>query len=187
MPLWRIHAALENADHVLDVIGVGVLATQRLRCQSLALVNGLIPIQHHIVVLQCITLLPPSGCTTLLNSTETKPARETVAAAALGHRGGVQATAPADTLLTVIDAVAAVDGHVDLDHSRAGLEAQFAGGRARVVVGAVGVIEDEEAAAGGEGGVEEDGVGGGDGVVFGVGGLLVEIHPVCFLGLGNGG
>lgn len=83
-------------------------------------------------------------------------------AAVLGLETGLELTAPFHALFLVVG-LGVVEGHVDLDHAGAALEAHLGrGGGARV--GAVGLLEDPELAALREGGVEEDVVGGDDGV-----------------------
>lgn len=97
----------------------------------------------------------------------------------LGGGAGMQTPTPSHALLPIIHVLRAVDRHVHLDHAGTRLDAQLGGRRARVVVGAVRVLEDEETAAGGEGGVEEDGVGCGYGVVGVLGfSIRVELHGV---------
>lgn len=152
--------ALEDADHVLDFFIVRVLATERLGAEDLVLPHGLGPIQHVVVVR--LGLLPSAGAA--LNGAEAEAAGQAVAAAVLGGHGGVQGAPPLEALLTVVGG-AVVERHVDLDHAGVGLDAQLGGRRARRVVGAVGVLQHEQAAAERQRRVDEDLVRGRDGVV----------------------
>lgn len=150
---------MEDADHVLHLVCIGILAAQRLRAQHFALSHGIVPIE--VIVLVDIALLPRRA---LLHGAHAKAAGQAVTAAILDRHGVLQRAAPFEALFAVVGC-GVVLRDVDLDHARVFLEAQFGGRRARGAVGAVGVLEDEEAAAEGEGGVEEDLVAGGDGVV----------------------
>lgn len=177
---------MEDTDHVLDLVGIGVLAAQSLRAEHLALSHGIVPIE--VIVLFDIALLPRRA---LLHGSHAKAARQAVTAAILDGHGVLQRAAPLEALFAVVGR-GVVHGHVDLDHARVLLEAQLGGRRARGVVGAVGVLEDEEAAAEGEGRVEEDLVAGGDGVVVlgvvllfvgvGFGDVLDDVHEVGVCG-----
>lgn len=167
---------MEDADHVLHFVGIGVLAAQRLRAEYLALSHGIVPVK--VVVLVGIGLLARRA---LLHGADAEAARQAVAAAALHGHGVLQRATPFQALFAVVGR-GVVHGDVDLDHARVLLEAQLGGRRARGVVGAVGVLEDEEAAAEGEGRVEEDLVAGGDGVVV----LVVFLFVVVVVGFGEG-
>jgi hypothetical protein len=146
--------ALEDAYHVLNVVGLGELSAQGLCVQHLALAHGLVPVE---VLLEGLGLLLGRGrapaaasATTLLDGAEAEAAGDTVAAAALGRRGGVQGAPPGEALFAVVDARGTVDGYVDLDHAGSRLEADLRRRRSRVLVGAVGLLQDEQAAAEGQ-------------------------------------
>lgn len=166
---------MEDADHVLHLVGIGVLAAQRLRAEHLALAHGIVPVE--VVVLVGVALLARGA---LLHGADAEAARQAVAAAALHGHGVLQGATPFQALFAVVGR-GVVHGDVDLNHARVLLEAQLGGRRAWGVVGAVGVLEDEEAAAEGEGRVEEDLVAGGDGVV-----VLVVFEFVVVVGFGEG-
>lgn len=96
---------------------------------------------------------------------DAEAAGEAVGAALFGLGALGEVGAPGLALVLVVTG-AKVDGEVELDHARGGLGAQLegrAGGLA--AVGARGVLEDEDAAVGGEGGLDEDVNAGDDGVV----------------------
>lgn len=176
----------------MHLVGIGVLAAQSLRAEHLALAHGIVPVE--VIVLLDIALLPRRA---LLHGAHAKAARQAVTAAILDRHGILQRATPFQALFAVVGR-GVVHGHVDLDHAGVFLEAQLGGRRARGAVGAVWVLEDEQAAAEGEGGVEEDLVAGGDGVVFfvlvfvGFGeGVLGDVHEVgvcgghgCGIGVG---
>lgn len=182
---------MEDADHVLHLVCVGILSAQRLRAQHFALSHGIVPIE--VIVLVDIALLPGRA---LLHRAHAKTAGQAMTAAIFNRHGILQRAAPFEALFAIVGR-GVVLGNVDLDHARVFLETQFGGRRARSVVGAVRVLEDEETAAEGEGGVEEHLVAGGDGVVFGVvgvvlvfgfGGVQGDVHEVgVYGGHGCGG
>lgn len=164
---------LEDPDHVLYLLRVWVLAAERLRSQHFILPHGLGPVQPNIVVvLLPLSPAPARRAAPLLHGARAEPAGQTVRPAVLERHARLELPAPVQPFLPVVRG-ARVEGHVDLDHTGAGLEAELDGRRPRRRVCAVGVLEDEEAPAEREGRVEEDLVGGCDGVVLVVGGLAL--------------
>jgi hypothetical protein len=156
----RTLTPLKDSNHVLHLIGIGVLPTKSLRRQHLVLPHSLIPIQVCVLI-----LFAPLLAASLLHSAEAKTSCETMAAAVLGRHGSLQRATPFQALFAVIGN-AVVYGHVHFHHAGPGLEAQLRGRRTGKLVGTVGVLQDQKTAAVGEGWVDEDIVGGGDGVVL---------------------
>jgi hypothetical protein len=108
---------LEDADHVLHLVRIGILAAQRLRAQHFTLSHGIVPIE--IIVLLGIALLPRRA---LLHRAHAKAACQTVTAAILDRHGILQSTAPFEALFAIVGR-GVVLGDVDLDHAGVLLEA----------------------------------------------------------------
>lgn len=79
---WFERTALEDADHVLDLVGIGILPAQRLRAEDFTLAHGIVPIE--IFILFDVALLPRRA---LLNGTNTETSRQTVTPSILDGHG----------------------------------------------------------------------------------------------------
>lgn len=108
---------MEDADHVLDLVGIGILPTKCLRAEDFTLAHGIVPIE--VIILFDVALLPGRA---LLNGTNTETSRQTVTPPILDGHGVLQRAAPAEALFAVVRG-GVVHGHVDLDHAGVFLEA----------------------------------------------------------------
>lgn len=108
---------MEDADHVLDFVGIGILPAQGLRAKDFTLAHGIVPIE--VFILFHVALLPRRA---LLDGTDAETPRQTVTTAILDGHGVLQRAAPAEALFAVVRGDV-VHGHVDFDHAGVFLEA----------------------------------------------------------------
>jgi len=158
---------LEDTNHVAGVFLFGAAAAAKgLGAQDLVLARCLGPVEGRLVVV--IGGGAPAASAGGRSRDDVEPARQTQAAALLRLHGLLQCRAPGHALVPVIR-LGRVDGHVDLIHAGAGLDAQLGdagdadlGG---VLGGLVYILEYDEVAVLRERRLDEDGVVGNDRVV----------------------